>query len=109
VTKPKNQVQEDNENLGDNPVEVKSAPVKPKVPTQIYLGPNLPSGRLQQSAVFRGGIPIHLESLLKERPEIKDLIVPISSMIETQRRIEAKGTAENVAYQLLKGAVEHGI
>jgi len=74
----------------------------------IYLGPNLPGGRLLQSTVFREGIPAYLEPLLTERPEIKDLIIPLNEMISTQRRIVQTGTAEYVAYQaLMKGEVNN--
>ncbi|OBZ08926.1 hypothetical protein A8L34_22505 [Bacillus sp. FJAT-27264] len=76
--------------------------------SQIYLGPNLPGGRLLQSTVFREGIPAYLEPLLTERPEVKDLIIPLDEMIGAQQRILQTGTLEHVAYQaLMKGEVNN--
>jgi hypothetical protein len=74
----------------------------------IYLGPNLPGGRLLQSTVFREGIPAYLEPLLIERPEVKDLIIPLNEMIIAQKLILQTGTAQYVAYQaLMKGEVNN--
>ncbi|QWU15679.1 hypothetical protein SAMN04487895_12724 [Paenibacillus sophorae] len=74
-----------------------------KEPTRIYLGPNLPGGRLMQSTVFRGGIPAYLADTLAAQPEINDLIVPVDEMSGVQARIVQKGTAEHAAYQTLLG------
>lgn len=67
----------------------------------IYLGPNLPGGRLLQSTVFRGGIPAYLLPLMEERPEVRTLTVPLSEMSDVQARIVRTGTAEYIAYQAL--------
>lgn len=74
-----------------------------KVPSRIYLGPNLPGGRLLQSTVFRGGIPKYLEQLLKEQTDVAALIVPVEELSAVQARILQKGTAEYVAYQAILG------
>lgn len=76
----------------------------------IYLGPNLPAGRLLQSTVFRGGIPAYLEPLLVEQPDVAALIVPVDEMSGAQARIVQAGTPEYVAYQtILKGGPVNGI
>ncbi|MEK5181355.1 hypothetical protein [Paenibacillus sp. FSL R5-0928] len=81
-----------------------SVKVEKQSPTCIYLGPNLPGGRLLQSTVFRGGIPEYLKPLLEELPDVEELIVPVDIMSEVQERIGKTGTAEYVAYQtILKG------
>lgn len=67
----------------------------------IYLGPNLPGGRLLQSTVFRGGIPAYLLPLMDERPEVRTLTVPLGEMSDVQARIVRTGTAEFIAYQAL--------
>lgn len=82
------------------------ATTKVEKPTgsRIYLGPNLPGGRLLQSTVFRGGVSEYLKPLLEEIPEVAELIVPVETISEVQGRISKTGTAEYVAYQtILKG------
>lgn len=80
-----------------------------KEPPRIYLGPNLPGGRLLQSTVFRGGIPVYLQPLLVEQPDVAALIVPVDEMAGAQARIVQTGTPEYVAYQsILKGSVVNG-
>ncbi|MBB6670502.1 hypothetical protein [Cohnella nanjingensis] len=94
--------------------ETATTPPEPGVPAaagpQIYLGPNIPGGRLLQSTVFRNAIPAYLQPLIQEQPDIGALIVPVSDMADVQNRIVQTGTAEYVAYQnLLQGGVSNGI
>lgn len=70
---------------------------------KIYLGPNLPGGRLLQSTVFRSGIPAYLQPLIAEQPDVEELIVPVNGMNAVQERIVQSGTAEYAAYQRLLG------
>jgi hypothetical protein len=72
-----------------------------KGPSRIYLGPNLPNGRLAHATVFRDGIPAHLNDLLESYPEVGTLIIPVSEMAATQSRIGRSGTPEYQAYQTL--------
>jgi hypothetical protein len=81
-----------------------------KIPARIYLGPNLPGGRLLQSTVFSEEIPFHLKALLDEQPDVATLIVPIDEMADVQVRIIQKGTPDHGAYQaILRGGVVGGI
>lgn len=81
-----------------------------RVAPLIYVGPNLPGGLLLQSTVFRGGIPVYLQPLLKEQPDVAALIVPVDEMSGVQERIVQTGTAEFVAYQaILKGGTPDGV
>ncbi|MDF9845563.1 MULTISPECIES: hypothetical protein [unclassified Paenibacillus] len=87
-----------------------AAEVAERVTPLIYLGPNLPAGRLLQSTVFRGGIPAYLEPLLVEQPDVAALIVPVDEMSSAQARIVQAGTPEYVAYQaILRGGPVNGI
>ncbi|WP_238649760.1 hypothetical protein [Paenibacillus piscarius] len=84
-------------------IDSEPAAETPKGPS-IYLGPNLPGGRLLQSTVFRGGIPAYLQPILVEQLDVTALIVPVDEMVEAQARITKTGTPEYLAYQsLLKG------
>lgn len=76
---------------------------------RIYLGPNLPGGRLLQSTVFQGDVPKYLLPLLDGSPDVAALIVPVSDMSVIQGRIIKAGTPEYAAYQrLLKGETTNG-
>ncbi|OBZ08254.1 hypothetical protein A7975_27375 [Bacillus sp. FJAT-26390] len=67
----------------------------------IYIGPNLPGGRLSQYTVFRGGLPVYLSDLLEQQPSIKELIVPVAETAATQAKTNMSGTPEYIAYQNL--------
>jgi hypothetical protein len=70
--------------------------------SRIYLGPNLTNGRLAHATVFRGSIPVHLNDIREQRPEIDTLIVPISDFSTALARSKRPGTPENQAYEALK-------
>ncbi|MGG1442094.1 hypothetical protein ABE354_08545 [Brevibacillus laterosporus] len=67
----------------------------------IYIGPNIPGGRLVQNTVFRDGIPEHLNDLKEKHPQLNDLFVPVTQFIEAQAQIQRPGTTEYQAYQAL--------
>lgn len=81
--------------------QVADSPVAEPTGQLIYLGPNLPGGRLLQSTVFRGGIPAYLLPLMEEQNEVRTLVVPLNEMSDVQARILKTGTAEYIAYQTL--------
>ncbi|WP_312117947.1 hypothetical protein [Brevibacillus reuszeri] len=68
----------------------------------IYVGPNIPGGRLMQYTVFRGGIPDYLDDLLEKQPAIRQLIVPVQDLSSVQARISTPGTLEHTFYQRVK-------
>lgn len=67
----------------------------------IYVGPNLPGGRLTQYTVFRGSVPAYLVDLIEKHAEITDLIVPVKSLVDAQSKSKQVGTIENIAYDAL--------
>lgn len=75
----------------------KAQPKAEKPEATIYIGPNLPGGRLTSFRVFREGLPSYLGDLLQERPELKRLIVPLSSFQEARKRVATPGTIEHAA------------
>lgn len=92
------------DDLKKNTADDVSKAGKPAVePASIYLGPNLPGGRLLQSTVFRAGIPAYLQPLFIEKPDVAELTVPVEGMAAVQERIIQAGTAEYAAYQRLLG------
>lgn len=62
----------------------------------IYVGPPLMDGTLEQNSVFNNGIPSFLDEHLSRCPAIQTLMVPISRLSETQRKIEVQGSMENI-------------
>ncbi|MFU1797376.1 hypothetical protein ACM1RC_26155 [Paenibacillus azoreducens] len=72
----------------------------------IYVGPNLPGGRLSRFTVFMGSIPKHLDDLLEKQPEIEHLIVPVEELSRALARVNAPGTLEHSTFQYLSKGKE---
>jgi len=87
-------------------IKKKAAPKDPE--QMIYCGPNVPGGALQRYTVFKGGIPGHLDNLIKECPAIKKLCVPVFDFAKTKRSISTKGTPESSFYQQVLKFVNKG-
>jgi hypothetical protein len=64
----------------------------------IYIGPNLPGGKLSKYAIYKGGLPTHLNDVYEACPAIKKLFVEPSSMAKKEQAIQQKGTPESVFY-----------
>jgi hypothetical protein len=88
--------------------ETEAAAVKPA--PLIYCGPTLPKGILSHFAVYRGGLPGHLDRHLSDCPAIVRLFVPVDRLNETMKAIEKQGSAENVWFkqvlEYFKGGVK---
>ncbi len=92
------------ENKKNPPRKVKpDKQVKSAAEQLIYAGPVIQGGVLAQYTVFRGELPAHIEKLASDRPEIKELIIPISELSTFIKRAAEKGTAEYRAYESAKG------
>ena len=57
----------------------------------MYIGPTL-RGVAKSGAVFSGGIPKKLEKLAAKKPIIKNLIVPISGIVQAKKDVDTEGT-----------------
>ncbi len=51
----------------------------------MYIGPTI-HGVVKNGAVFSGGIPKTLERLTREKPIMKNLIVPLSGIVQAARK-----------------------
>lgn len=69
---------------------------KEKVSQQIYVGPNLLG--LQKYTVIESVKVSHIQTFIKNCPEVEKLFVPIDKMAETEGRIQQKGTLEHRYY-----------
>lgn len=67
----------------------------------IYVGPNLPGGRLSRFTVFREGVPAYLGDVLEQQPAVGTLIVPVDEMSAAVSRAATAGTLEHSAFEEL--------
>ncbi|MDR1578728.1 MAG: hypothetical protein LBS35_00090 [Synergistaceae bacterium] len=72
----------------------------------IYCGPNIPKGNLMSMAIFRGGLPGHIERLTEKIPEIIGLTVPVSRLADVKKKIAVQGSEENRLNQVILSARE---
>ena len=74
----------------------------------MYIGPTL-RGVAKSGAVFSGGIPKKLEKLAAKKPIIKNLIVPISGIVQAEKDVDTEGTVAAVAYDRISALSEADI
>ena len=74
----------------------------------MYIGPTL-RGVAKSGAVFSGGIPKKLEKLAAKKPIIKNLIVPISGIVQAKKDADTEGTVAAVAYDRISELSEADI
>ena len=74
----------------------------------MYIGPTL-RGVAKSGAVFSGGIPKKLEKLAAKKPTIKNLIVPISGIVQAKKDVDTEGTVAAVAYDRISALSEADI
>jgi len=83
----------------------------------MYLGPNIPGGRLFSGSVIRGGSPAdiaHLQDVLEKLPEVKGLFVEVVKVPKFKAEVVTQGTEAHRLYtvavsQLKKGVLKDGI
>ncbi|MGG1618231.1 hypothetical protein [Paenibacillus sp. NRS-1781] len=75
----------------------------------IYIGPNLPGGRLAKSLIVRDGFPAHLDDVAEKVPEIRQLFVPVSELATSKAALSVPGSALQIAYAAVIAAVKGGI
>ena len=74
----------------------------------MYIGPTL-RGVAKSGAVFSGGVPKKLEKLAAKKPIIKNLIVPISGIVQAKKDVDTEGTVAAVAYDRISALSEADI
>lgn len=73
-----------------------------KVERLMYMGPNVPGGRLLSGQVFKGGFPPWLEDLYDKIPEMKQLFIPVDKAMETQKKLKEPGSNEARLFSIVK-------
>ncbi len=64
----------------------------------MCIGPTI-HGVVKNGAVFSGGIPKTLERLTREKPIMKNLIVPLSGIVQAKKEAATEGTVAAIACQ----------
>lgn len=67
----------------------------------MYLGPTI-RGVVKNGDVFEGGLPKRLSRVAEQKPIVKNLIVPLTEIVNVKREIEQEGTAEAIAFDKIK-------
>lgn len=90
----------------------------PKAPVKaerfIYCGPSLPGGLLQRYTIYKGGLPVHLQTVIEKCPSVKSLFVPVAKLAAVNAAITSPGTLENLQYREItefvrKGGLKNGV
>lgn len=75
----------------------------------IYIGPNLPRGRLRTFTVYVGGLPEHICAELSQCPELKKMFVEIKDFNRSMAERNTKGTPLCKYCYKVKEAVKNGL
>ncbi|KJD45984.1 hypothetical protein [Paenibacillus terrae] len=119
MTTEKTENQEDKQ-VGKPPAKDKKD-VSPTVPVQparaaaaereqlIYIGPNLPGGRLAKYFISLGGFPAYLSDISDKVPAITELFVPVADLSAARVAMDQPGTTQNIAYAAVVAAIQKGV
>ena len=85
------------------PQAAQNAPQAEEAEKLVYVGPQLPRGRLKTNKIFEGTRDQILASpemaeVLKRYPLVKNMLVPVSKLAEAKQKIAAGGNALHKFY-----------
>ncbi len=85
------------------PQAAQDAPQAEEAEKLVYVGPQLPRGRLKTNKIFEGTREQILASpemaeVLKRYPLVKNMLVPVSKLAEAKQKIAAGGNALHKFY-----------
>ena len=85
------------------PQAAQDAPQAEEAEKLVYVGPQLPRGRLKTNKIFEGTRDQILASpemaeVLKRYPLVKNMLVPVSKLAEAKKKIAAGGNALHKFY-----------
>ena len=96
-------------------------PMAAKKQAYMYLGPNIPGGRLFGGNLFKCDSCdeiTHMEDLFENLPSVRKLFVEVKKVPDFKRQLQEQGTRESGLYQqaqmeiadaIKEGAFENGI
>ena len=85
------------------PQAAQDAPQEEEAEKLVYVGPQLPRGRLKTNKIFEGTreqiiASPEMEEVLKRYPLVKNMLVPVSKLAEAKQKIAAGGNALHKFY-----------
>ena len=85
------------------PQAAQDAPQAEEAEKLVYVGPQLPRGRLKTNKIFEGTrdqilASQEMEEVLKRYPLVKNMLVPVSKLAEAKQKIAAGGNALHKFY-----------
>jgi hypothetical protein len=86
---------------------VQDVVVKPE--PLVYFGPTLPNGKLSQFTVFRGGLPRHVDELVKSLPVLQLLFVHPSKLNLSRVKLADSSSPEWASFQEVKAHFNKGV
>ena len=80
----------------------------------MYVGPNIPGGRMFTGSLYRDNLPKHLDDLFNKVPEIKKLCVDVQTLPKIKKEVTEQGTEAHRLYkhiemQIREGAFKNGV
>lgn len=78
----------------------------------MYLGPNIPGGRLFSGSVIRGGAPKdleHLQDVFEKLPEILSLFVEVAKVPKYKNELANQGTEAHRLYNVVSSEIKKGV
>lgn len=106
---------QNNTDVKDTDKKAKPKESKPKVPAKqafMYLGPNIPGGRLFTGYLVKEELPenlIHLQDIFEKIPEIKELFVEVKTIPNLKAELNKQGTEAYRLYQAVKSKIQQGV
>ena len=97
------------------PQTAQDAPQAEEAEKLVYVGPQLPRGRLKTNKIFEGTreqiiASPEMEEVLKRYPLVKNMLVPVSKLAEAKQKIAAGGNALHKFYaDIASQAVAEGM
>ena len=85
------------------PQAAQDAPQAEEAEKLVYVGPQLPRGRLKTNKIFEGTreqiiASPEMAEVLKRYPLVKNMLVPVSKLAEAKQKIAAGGNALHKFY-----------
>ena len=85
------------------PKAAQNAPQAEEAEKLVYVGPQLPRGRLKTNKIFEGTreqiiASPEMEEVLKRYPLVQNMLVPVSKLAEAKQKIAAGGNALHKFY-----------
>ena len=75
----------------------------------MYVGPNVPGGRLFTGSLYRDALPKHLDEDFEKLPEMKKLFVNVCDLPKIKIDLREPGKEAYRLYQVVELAIMEGV